>query len=73
MNIKYSEVIYYTTPDMKWGEDWEILKHMGVPFVTIESAIKYVRHNYKFRPAFNHIGLATFEQMEKGNAEWDNF
>ena len=76
MNIKYSEVIYYTDSILGWKEGWKPLMHMGVPFVTIESAILYVRHNYRFMmggPAQNHIGLSTFKQMELGNVEWDNF
>lgn len=67
MKIKFSEVIYYTNSELGWGEGWEVLKHMGIPFVTIESAIHYVRNNYKYQmggPALNHIGLSTFKQME---------
>jgi len=71
MDIKYSQVIYYTTFEIGWESNWEILMHMGRPFTTMESAIKYVRHNYKFGGAV-YIGLAPFDQMEIGNASWDN-
>ena len=70
MKIKYSQVIYYTHFGPEFQHRWKVLLHLGEPFVTLESAIKYVRNNYSFN--YDRIGLATFEQMERGNAEWDN-
>jgi hypothetical protein len=52
--------------------DWEpLVTDTGAMFRYIDIAIEYIRRN-KERFGYG-TGLATFNQMQANNAEWDNF
>jgi len=65
-NVKTS--IFFTTMDMGWQKEWDILLYNEEPVTSMEVAIRIVKVHFKGIT----IGLATYEQMVIGNAEWDN-
>ena len=67
MNVE--NAIFFTTPEMGWEENWEMLLfENGDPVADMIMAKKVARETMKDKV----VGLATFEQMKYGNAQWDN-
>lgn len=63
-----NDAIFFTTPEMGWQKEWDILLLEGEPVTDIETAKSLVRQYM----ASQAVGLATFSQMTVNNAEWDN-
>lgn len=61
------EYIYYTTPELGWGDKWKPFKIIGIHIQGITKAMSIVR-------SFDcgTIGLSTKSQMTIYNIEWDN-
>jgi hypothetical protein len=62
------DYIYYTTSEMGWETEWEILSLNGRPVTDMAIAKEIVRAAMKDK----NVGLATFEQMKMNNSQWDN-
>ena len=69
--MNYRKIIYFAELGTE-ETNWKPLLHLGNPFMTMDSAIKYVRNNYAFGGGYA-IGLTTYDQKRRGNAMWDNF
>lgn len=68
-NIKNLIFITRIGGEGTWTGDWGILEDQeGKNFEDLEEAIAFIRSGENKWG----IGLSTFEQAERGNAEWDN-
>ena len=64
-----TNAIFFTTTDMGWEKNWDIIMFNEEPVTDINLAKQLVREYMKGA----NVGLATYEQMLLNNAEWDNF
>lgn len=68
--MQMQSLIFFTRFNEGWQTKWDILSCAGETFDDLDEAIDFIRFNgHLFTSA---IGLATFNQMQMGNAEWNN-
>jgi len=62
------EFVFFTTLEMGWQENWDVLMFDDEPVTEMWQAKELVREHMKGKT----VGLAEFDQMKMNNAQWDN-
>jgi hypothetical protein len=65
---RMQEFVFFTTPEMGWQKNWDVLMFEDEPVTSMFLAKQLVREHMKGQT----VGLAEFDQMSMDNAQWDN-